>query len=118
MAKVMIADDSLFVRNHLVKLLVEHGYETVAACDGVEAVRVFGETRPDVVLIDITMPRKDGLDALAEICQLDPAARVIVLTALDQPLLVGRAVLLGAVDYLTKPVRPGRLLAALRKVLD
>jgi two-component system chemotaxis response regulator CheY len=113
----MIADDSLFVRNRLVKLLAEHGYETVATCDGVEAVRVFDEARPDAVLMDITMPRKDGLDALAEIRQLDPAARVIVLTALDQPLLAGRAVLSGARDYLTKPVQPGRLLAALRKVL-
>lgn len=117
MAKVMIADDSLFVRNRLVKLLTEHGYETIAACDGVEAVRVFDEARPDVVLMDITMPRKDGLDALAEIRQLDPSARAIMLTALDQPLLAGRAVLVGAKDFMTKPVRPGRLLAALRKVL-
>jgi two-component system chemotaxis response regulator CheY len=114
----MIVDDSLFMRNRLVKLLNENSYETVTAADGVEAVRVYGDARPDVVLLDITMPRKDGLEALAEIRQCDPAARVIMLTALDQPLLAGKAVLLGAKDFLTKPVRTGRLLMSLRKVLS
>jgi two-component system chemotaxis response regulator CheY len=118
MPKVMIVDDSMFMRNRLIKLLSENGYETVTACDGVDAVRIYGEARPDVVLMDITMPRKDGLEALAEIRQLDPTAKAIMLTALDQPLLAGRAVLIGAKDFLTKPVRSGRLLMALRKVLS
>ncbi len=118
MPKVMIVDDSLFMRNRLAKLLNESGYETVVACDGVDAVRVYAEAKPDVVLMDITMPRKDGLEALAEIRQLDPTAKAIMLTALDQPLLAGRAVLLGAKDFLTKPVRAGRLLMSLRKVLS
>ena len=116
MAQVLIVDDSMFMRNRLVKLLTQHGYETAIACDGVDAVRVYGETKPDVVLMDITMPRKDGLEALQEIRQLDPLAKVIMLTALDQPLLAGRAVLLGAKDFLTKPVRPNKLLAVLLKV--
>ena len=116
MSKVLIVDDSMFMRNRLVKVLAEHGYETVMASDGVDAVRVYGETKPDVVLMDITMPRKDGLEALQEIRQIDPLAKVIILTALDQPLLAGRAVLLGAKDFLTKPIRPNRLLAALAKV--
>jgi two-component system chemotaxis response regulator CheY len=118
MPKVMIVDDSMFVRNRLAKLLNENGYETVTACDGVDAVRVYVEATPDVVLMDITMPRKDGLEALAEIRQLDPAAKAIVLTALDQPLLAGKAVLIGAKDFLTKPVRSGYLLMALRKALS
>ena len=118
MTKVLIVDDSMFMRNRLVKLLTENGYETVTACDGVDAVRVYGETKPDVVLMDITMPRKDGLEALQEICQIDPLAKVIMLTALDQPLLAGQAVLLGAKDFLTKPVRSGRLLMAVRKALS
>lgn len=117
MAKVMIVDDSLFMRNRLVKLLAQHEYETVTACDGVEAVRVYREARPDAVLLDITMPRKDGLEALAEIRQLDLASKVIMLTALDQPQLASQAILVGAKDFLVKPVRLGQLLMALRKVL-
>ena len=116
MTKVLIVDDSMFMRNRLVKLLGENGYETAIASDGVAAVRVYGETKPDVVLMDITMPRKDGLEALQEIRQIDPLAKVIMLTALDQPLLAGRAILLGAKDFLTKPVRPNRLLATLQKI--
>ena len=118
MTRVLIVDDSLFMRNRLVKLLAENGYETAVAGDGIDAIRVYGETKPDVVLMDITMPRKDGLEALQEIRKLDPLAKVIMLTALDQPLLAGQAVLLGAKDFMTKPVRPGQLLAALSKVLS
>jgi two-component system chemotaxis response regulator CheY len=117
MPKVMIVDDSLFMRNRLVKLLAKHEYETVTACDGVEAVRRYREARPDAVLMDITMPRKDGLEALAEIRRLDLASKVIMLTALDQPQLASQAVLVGAKDFLTKPVRPTQLLTALRTVL-
>ena len=116
MTKVLIVDDSMFMRKRLVKLLTGNGYETAIASDGVDAVRVYGETEPDVVLMDITMPRKDGLEALQEIRQIDPLAKVVMLTALDQPLLAGRAVLLGAKDFLTKPVRPNKLLTVLLKV--
>jgi two-component system chemotaxis response regulator CheY len=117
MPQVMIVDDSLFMRNRLTKLLAEHKYETVTAYDGVEAVRVYKETHPDVVLMDITMPRQDGLEALAEIRRHDLASKVIMLTALDQPQLASQAILAGAKDFLVKPVQPGQLLMALRKAL-
>ena len=117
MVKVMIVDDSLFMRNRIAGTLEENGYETIKASDGVAAVDIFREQRPDVVLMDITMPRKDGLEALVEIRQIDPAAKVIMLTALDQPLAAGRAIRHGAKDFLTKPVRPSELLRALQKVL-
>ena len=117
MPKILIVDDSLFMRNRLTKLLTEHEYETVTAGDGVEAVRVYKEARPDAVLMDITMPRKDGLEALAEIRSLDFASKVVMLTALDQPQLASQAVLSGAKDFMTKPVRPDRLLMTLKKVL-
>ena len=83
MPKVLIVDDSLFMRNRLVKLLTEHKFETVTAYDGVEAVRVYREARPDAVLMDITMLHKDGLQVLTDICNFDSRARVIMLTALD-----------------------------------
>jgi chemotaxis receptor (MCP) glutamine deamidase CheD/CheY-like chemotaxis protein len=117
MAQVMITDDSLFMRNKLARLLAKHNYETIQASDGVEAVRLYREARPDVVLMDITMPRKNGLEALADILKFDPRARVIMLTALDQKSVAATAILTGAKDFLAKPVRPERLLLALEKAL-
>ena len=117
MAKVMIVDDSLFVRNHLSKLLAKNGYEIVVAENGEQAVTAYRQTRPDAVLMDITMPRKDGLQALTEIREHDARARVIMLTALDQELAATRAIHVGAKDFLVKPVPPNQLLTALRRAL-
>lgn len=117
MPKVMIVDDSLFMRNHLTKLLGEHGYDTVMAEDGLQAVKIYRMARPDVVLMDITMPHMNGMDALAEIRQYDLRARVIMLTALDQQLVAARAVHMGAKDFLVKPVPASRLLIAIQKAL-
>jgi two-component system chemotaxis response regulator CheY len=117
MPKVLIVDDSLFMRNHLVRLLGEHGYDTVQAENGLEAVKTYRASRPDVVLMDITMPEMNGMDALVEIRQLDSRAKVIMLTALDQQLVAARAVHMGAQEFLVKPVPPVRLLLALQKVL-
>ncbi len=117
MATVMIVDDSLFMRNHLQKLLSKNGYETIAVEDGEQAVDRYHQHQPDAVLMDITMPRKDGLQALAEIREGDIKAKVIMLTAVDQELAVTRAIHLGAKDFLAKPVPPNRLLTALQNVL-
>jgi two-component system chemotaxis response regulator CheY len=117
MTRVLIVDDSLFMRNHLTKLLVKHGYETIAAEDGEQAVHTYRQNNPDVVLMDITMPRKDGLEALSEIRQLDPRAKVVMLTALNQRPAVTRAIQIGAKDFLVKPVLPDKLITALQKAL-
>jgi two-component system chemotaxis response regulator CheY len=117
MPKVLIVDDSLFMRDHLAKLLGEHGYDTVQAENGLEAVKIYRASRPDAVLMDITMPEMNGMDALVEIRQLDRRAKVIMLTALDQQLVAARAVHMGAKEFLVKPVLPTRLLLALQQVL-
>jgi two-component system chemotaxis response regulator CheY len=117
MPKVMITDDSYFIRKKLSKLLAEHGYDIVMAENGAEAVRIYRKSKPDVVLMDITMPRKNGLEALSEILTLDPRALVIMLTALDQKSVAATAIMFGAKDFLAKPVRPSLLIEALEKVL-
>ena len=99
------------------KLLAKHGYDIVMAENGAEAVRVYRKSRPDVVLMDITMPRKNGLEALSEILSLDPRAQVIMLTALDQKSVAATAIMFGAKDFLAKPVHPNLLIKALEKVL-
>ena len=117
MTKILIVDDSLFMRNHLSKLLGKNGYETILAENGKVAVDTYRRSRPDAVLMDITMPQKDGLQALTEIRELDSKARVIMLTALDQELAATRAIHLGAKDFLVKPVPPNRVITALQRAL-
>lgn len=117
MATILIVDDSLFMRNHLHKLLTGHGYQTLQAEDGRQAVKIFGDHRPDVVLMDITMPNLNGMDALVEIRALDSHARVIMLTAIDQQLVAARAIHMGAYDFLIKPVLPGQLLRSVQKAI-
>jgi len=117
MPKVLIVDDAQFMRVRLTKLLTGNGYEVVEAEDGAQAVKVYQSARPDAVLMDITMPEKDGLQALAEIRSFDPKAKVIMLTALGQESLVVQAVQSGAKDYVVKPFDPDRVMSALQKVL-
>lgn len=117
MPKVMIVDDAQFMRVRVTKLLAEHGYEVVEAEDGEQAVEMYRSANPDAVLLDITMPQKDGLEALAEIRGIDPEAKVIMLTALGQQSMVMRAVQGGAKDFVVKPFDPDRVMKALRKVL-
>jgi two-component system chemotaxis response regulator CheY len=117
MAKIMIVDDSLFIRNRLSKLLAKHGHEPIMAQDGKEAVNAYRSAKPDVVLMDVTMPNKSGLQALDEIRQFDPQARVIMLTALDQKSVATQAIQKGAKDFLVKPIRSDQVIEALLKIL-
>jgi two-component system chemotaxis response regulator CheY len=117
MTTVLVVDDTHFLRMRLVKLLAEQGYDVVEAVDGVQAVDAYQATRPDLVLMDIVMPLKTGLEALTDILRLDPQARVIMLTALGQEHTVFRAFQLGARDYLLKPYSNERLLETIEKVL-
>jgi len=117
MSTVLVVDDSRFQRMMLSKVIKAQGHEVVEAADGNEAVSRYQESRPDLALMDVTMPNKDGLQALEEIRGLDPEASVIMLTALDQDSVVVKAVALGAEDFLPKPVPPDRLAAVLTKIL-
>lgn len=118
MTKVLIADDAAFVRARNSRLLSEAGYEIAEASNGEEAVRRYGTFRPDVVLMDITMPVMDGLDALREIRRLDDAARVIMCSALGQQAVVLQAIKAGSVDFIVKPFAPEKLLEALKRHLN
>ena len=117
MLTIMIVDDSQFIRMRVTKLLTKHGYEVVEAEDGQAAVQTYRHSRPDAVLMDITMPGKDGLTALTEIRQFDPQAKVIMLTALGQQTIVLRALQAGAKEFLVKPYQPERMMKTLQKVL-
>lgn len=117
MTKILVVDDAQFMRVRLTKLLVGQGYEVIEAENGEQAVTTYQTERPDAVLMDITMPHKDGLEALADIRGMDPQARVIMLTALGQESMVVQAVQAGARDYVVKPFDPNRVMMALQKAL-
>lgn len=116
MKKIIIVDDSLFMRMILKNSLVEFGYEIVAeASNGLEALTLYSEYKPDLVTLDITMPEMDGLTALKEIKMLDPDAKVIMVSAMGQQALLIRAVSMGAIDFIVKPFNKDRIREALLK---
>ena len=117
MAKILVVDDAAFMRLRAAKLLVEAGHEVIEAENGRLAIETYLRERPDCVLMDITMPEMDGLEALAEIRQQDPQARVAMLTALGQQSIVMDAIKRGARDFVVKPFAPGRVLAAVNRLL-
>jgi two-component system chemotaxis response regulator CheY len=116
MATILVVDDAAFMRMRMSKILSEAGYEVLQAENGLEAVEKYRASRPDAVLMDITMPEMDGLTALKEIRSIDPAARVAMVTALGQQQIVLEAVKSGAKDFLVKPCEGDRVLAAVSKL--
>jgi two-component system chemotaxis response regulator CheY len=117
MAKFLVVDDAAFMRMRCVKLLNEHGFETIEAENGAQAVQVYQEARPDGVLMDITMPEMDGLEALKAILAVDPNARVAMVTAVGQQAVVMEALKAGARDFVVKPFQAPRVLEAAHKLL-
>ena len=103
MAKILVADDAMFMRNRTSKLLTANGYEVVQASNGEEAVKRYFEEKPDVVLMDITMPVLDGIEALKQMKAGDPDARVVMVTAMGQKSMVLEAIKAGAKDFVIKP---------------
>lgn len=118
MQTVMVADDAQCTRLRLGKALTDQGYMVIEVADGAEAIEVYRSARPDVVLMNLTMPNKDGMAALAEICQFDPCARVILLTALGQQPIMIEAIRAGARDFLVKPCEPERVVRAVQRALE
>jgi NarL family two-component system response regulator LiaR len=116
--RLLIADDHAIVREGLQALIdTEPGMELVGeAQDGVEVVEMARSLNPDVILLDLVMPRMDGLEAISDIKQADPEARILVLTSFDEDEKVFTAIKSGAQGYLLKDASPQELLRAIRDV--
>jgi DNA-binding NarL/FixJ family response regulator len=116
MTTVVVVDDHQMVRAGLVTLLEASGDVQVVgqAADGAEAVRVVGELRPDVVLMDLSMPVLDGVEATRQVVRSVPGSRVVVLTSFSDRARVNDALAAGAIGYLLKDCEPPDLLAAVR----
>lgn len=113
--KILIADDAAFMRMRLKTLLTEAGYEVIEAQNGKEALDLYAQETPDMVLMDITMPEMDGVAATQAINQDYPGARVVMVSALGQQAMVVSAIQAGAKDFIVKPYQPERVLEAVAK---
>ncbi len=116
---IMIVDDLAFIKLLLKDLIEKAGFRVIGeASDGEEAIDMYQEKRPDLVLLDITMPKMDGITALKKILALDPDAKIIMCSALGQQRLIVQAIQLGAKDFIVKPFRPERVITSIKKALD
>ncbi len=115
---IMICDDAAFMRMMIKDILTKNGYDVIAeAVNGAEAVALYDEHKPDLVLMDITMPEMDGIQALKTIRQHDNTATVIMCSAMGQQAMVIEAIQNGAKDFVVKPFQAERVLEAVKKVL-
>lgn len=113
----MIVDDASFMRMMLKDILVKGGYEVVGeAGNGVEAVKLYKDLKPDIVTMDITMPEMDGIDAVKELKKMDKSVAVIMCSAMGQQSMVVEAIQAGAKDFIVKPFQADRVLDALKKL--
>lgn len=116
---IMIVDDLAFIKLLLKDLIEKAGFRVVGeASDGEEAIDMYQEKKPDLMLLDITMPKMDGITALKKILALDPDAKIIMCSALGQQRLIVQAIQLGAKDFIVKPFRPERVISSIKKALD
>ncbi len=119
MAKILLVDDAAFMRMMIKDTLSKNGYtDLYEAVDGVDAVAKFTEISPDLVIMDITMPNKDGLEALKEIKGMAPAANIVMCSAMGQEAMVIEAIKSGAKDFIVKPFKPERILKTVAAVLE
>jgi len=118
MARILVADDAAFMRMMIKNILTQNGHEVVGESEnGAEAVARYAELKPDVTTMDITMPEKDGIAALKEILAGDPAAKVVMCSALGQEAKVIESIRSGAKDFVVKPFQQDRVLSAVTKAL-
>ncbi|HBC75328.1 MAG: two-component system response regulator [Candidatus Wallbacteria bacterium GWC2_49_35] len=118
-SRILIVDDALIMRMMLKDILtISGGYEICGeAADGFEAIEKFKELKPDLVTMDIIMPKCTGIEALKEIIKIDKNARVIVITAIDQREALMDAIKSGAKDFIVKPFDEERVVSAVSKAL-
>ena len=118
MSNILICDDAAFMRMMIKDILTKNGYEIAGEAEnGQKAVEKYNETKPDLVLMDITMPEMDGIQALKKIKETDPNACVIMCSAMGQQAMVIEAIQSGAKDFIVKPFQAERVLEAVKKVV-
>lgn len=117
-ASVLIVDDAAFMRMMVKDILSKNGFNVVGEAEnGAVAVDKYSELKPDLVIMDITMPEMDGLQAVREIRKRDPQANIIMCSAMGQQAMVIDAIQSGAKDFIVKPFQAERVIEAVNKAL-
>ena len=115
---VLVCDDAIFMRTMVGDILAQAGFEIIGEAEtGVQAVEKYQQLKPDLVTMDIVMPDMGGIDAVREICKIDPHARILMCSAMGQQALVVEAIQAGAKDFVVKPFQPSRVLEAVQRVI-
>ncbi|MBE3085971.1 MAG: response regulator [Bacteroidetes bacterium] len=118
MKRVLVVDDAVFMRMAIKMILVGNGFEVIGEAEnGAIAVKKYKELKPDIVTMDITMPEMTGLEALKEIREFDPEAKVIMVSAMGQEGMVRETIMLGAKSFIIKPFKNDHVIQTLNKVL-
>jgi len=119
MANILVVDDSLYLRVMIKKILKKIGHTIVAeAGNGLEAIEMYKEHKPDLVTMDVVMPKLNGLLAIKEILELDPSSNIIIVTALGHEPMIREALRIGAKDFVIKPFKQDELVNAVMGVLS
>jgi two-component system chemotaxis response regulator CheY len=118
-ARVLVCDDSAFMRMMLKRVLVDNGHEVVGeAGNGMEAIQMYRQHKPDLITMDITMPKMDGIQAVKHIYEENPLVRIIMVTALGQKAIITDALKAGASDFIVKPFDNVQVVETIKKVLE
>ncbi len=115
--KVLVVEDQTVINHMLASLLEQSGYVVGVAEDGMEAINMYNKDRPDLVLMDIYMPHLSGLDAMRAIYKINPDAKIVIISSDGHQDVISKAMKLGAVDYIVKPIKAARLMQVVHKYL-
>jgi two-component system, chemotaxis family, chemotaxis protein CheY len=118
MATILIVDDAKFMRVTLTKILQKANHAVIGEAEnGKEAVELYRRLNPDIVILDITMPVMNGIEAVRAIKQMDRNAKIIICSAMGQQRMVVEAIEAGAADFIVKPFEESRVLEAVSRLL-
>lgn len=118
MSGILIVDDAAFMRMMIKDILSKNGFQVIGEAEnGLVAVEKYKELKPNLVIMDITMPEMDGIEAVRKIKAIDPQAKIIMCSAMGQQAMVIEAIQAGARDFIVKPFQPDRVIDAVKKAL-
>ncbi|QEY34332.1 response regulator [Caproiciproducens galactitolivorans] len=116
--KIMLVDDAAFMRMMIKNTLQQNGYtDIIEAENGEKAIALYNAEKPDLILMDITMPVMDGLEALKNLKEIDESVQVVMCSAMGQEAMVVEALKLGAKDFIVKPFKPDRIMKTVNGIL-
>ena len=115
---VLVVDDSIFMTKQITQILTSNGFEIVGTAEnGEEAIAKYQELKPDLVTMDINMPKMDGMTALKKIMESDPLAKVVMISTLAKQEIIKKSLMLGAKSYIVKPLDRRKVLERINSIL-